>query len=368
MPDQPDVPPEQGLLAPSPVDEKAKRIAEEREALLSAVSAGLLDTVQERVAFILNHYPGTRDSDVTLQLRYWDVFEHELTSGPSIQKTDLYRLARLTSLTRARAKIQNTYRLFQASTEIQKQRGKLEDEELQKAREQQIDCPALSVYADESGKTDDYLVVGSVWFLHPPDEAKFFRELYEWKRTEGFENEFHFTDIGPGNVEKYLQFAQFLAGKTSVISFKAVTVARRGVNPEKALAELYYQLLVKGVHHEDASGRAPLPRAFVLTKDLENESQDKLFLASLDDRLKQAAQTRFNGNLFVDRLNVEDSKGNIVLQIADLFTGSIRRTLKQQPGERPKDRFASALLSLLGMPRGPSAEVTEGDMTLHIQL
>jgi Protein of unknown function (DUF3800) len=368
MPDQPDAPPEQGLLAPSPIDEKAKRIAEEREALLSAVSAGRLDTVQERVAFILNHYPGTRDSDITLQLRYWDVFEQELTSGSSIQKADLYKLARLTSLTRARAKIQNTYRLFQASTEVQKHRGKLEDEELQKAREQQIDYPAVSVYADESGKTDDYLVVGSVWFLHPPDEAKFFRELYAWKEKEGFEGEFHFTDIGSGNVDKYLQFARFLAGKTSVISFKAVTVARRGVNPEKALAEMYYQLLVKGVDHENASGRAPLPRAFVLTKDLENESQDKLFLASLDDRLKQAAQTRFNGNLFVDRLNAEDSKGNIVLQIADLFTGSIRRTLNQQLGEHPKDRFALTLLGLIGMPGGPSEQVIEADMALHIQL
>ncbi len=111
-----------------------------------------------------------------------------------------------------------------------------------------------------------------------------------------------------------------------------------------------------------------MPRAIVLTKDLENQSQDKLFLASLDDKLKQAAQTRFNGNLFVDRLVVHDSKDNIVLQIADLFTGSIRRTLNQQPGDRPKDRFARALLSLVGMPGGPSEEITEGDMTLHIQL
>jgi hypothetical protein len=367
MPDRTDMV-EQPELATVPVDERARRVAEESAALLSAVSAGRLDTVQERVAFILNRYPGARDSDITLQLRYWDVFEPERTSGSSILKQDLYDLPRLTTLTRARAKIQNTYRLFQASAEIQKQRGKLEDEELQKAREQQIDYPAISVYADESGKTDDYLVVGSVWFLHPPDEAKFFRELYEWKEAEGFEGEFHFTDIGPGNVEKYLRFAEFLAAKTSVISFKAVTVARRGVNPETALAEMYYQLLVKGVDHENASGRAPLPRAFVLTKDLENESQDKLFLASLDDKLKQAAQTRFNGNLFVDRLVVQDSKDNIVLQIADLFTGSIRRTLNQEPGERPKDRFARKLLSLVGMPEGPSEEITEGDMILHIQL
>jgi hypothetical protein len=60
---------EQPELATVPVDERARRVAEESAALLSAVSAGRLDTVQERVAFILNRYPGARDSDITLQLR-----------------------------------------------------------------------------------------------------------------------------------------------------------------------------------------------------------------------------------------------------------------------------------------------------------
>jgi hypothetical protein len=76
-----------------------------------------------------------------------------------------------------------------------------------------------------------------------------------------------------------------------VISFKAVTMERRSVDAEDALAEMRYLLLVEGLQHEDSTGRAPLPRALVVTKDTENEAQDRLALASLADRLKQAAAT-----------------------------------------------------------------------------
>jgi hypothetical protein len=116
------------------------------------LSSGRLDTIQEKVAWILNRYPSARDSDITLQLEYWENFEPKLAPGSTIQKQDLYKLARLTSLSRARAKIQNQYHLFKASSDVQKRRGVLEQEELDKAREQQIDSPAIGVYQDKSGK------------------------------------------------------------------------------------------------------------------------------------------------------------------------------------------------------------------------
>jgi len=66
----------------------------------------------------------TRDSDVTLQLRYWEQFEKDLYDGRAITPSDLYKLTRLTSLSRARAKIQNTFGLFAASDEVRARRGK----------------------------------------------------------------------------------------------------------------------------------------------------------------------------------------------------------------------------------------------------
>ena len=189
----------------------------------------------------------------------------------------------------------------------------MEQEELDKAREQQIDSPAISVYQDESGKNETHLVVGSVWFLHPPDELKFLREIYEWKRDSGFSDELHFKNISNSNIEHYLSFAAFITGRTAVISFKAVTMERTGVDAEGALAEMRYLLLVEGLQYEDSTGRAPLPRALLVTKDSENEGQDRLALASLADRLKQAAASRFGNRLVVDQLSVGDSKESPLL-------------------------------------------------------
>ncbi len=64
-------------LAPEPDDhgDVEAAVALEREALLASALAGEEDTLEKRVAIILNHYPETRDSDIKLQLRYWKVFE-----------------------------------------------------------------------------------------------------------------------------------------------------------------------------------------------------------------------------------------------------------------------------------------------------
>ncbi|MFZ3377970.1 MAG: DUF3800 domain-containing protein [Chthoniobacterales bacterium] len=334
----------------------------------SALSSGRLDTIQEKVAWILNRYPSARDSDITLQLKYWENFEPELAPGSTIQKQDLYKLGRLTSLSRARAKIQNQYHLFKASSDVQKRRGVLEQEERDKAREQQIDSPAISVYEDESGKNETHLVIGSVWFLHPHDELKFLRDIYQWKRDRDFSDELHFKNISNSNIDHYLSFAEFLGDRTAVISFKSVTMERRGVDAEDALAEMRYLLLVEGLQHEDSTGRAPLPRALLVTKDSENEAQDRLALASLADRLKQAAASRFGNRLVIDQLSVGDSKGTPLLQVADLFTSSVRRVLQSTELSRPKDRFARRLLECIGIPRGPEDELTAADMILHIKL
>lgn len=97
------------------VDEKEQRLEAEKAAMERAVLSAKFDTIQERVAWILNHFPDTRNSDITLQLKYWDRFEPDLYDGRAIEPDDMYKLTRLTSLQRARAKIQNSYGLFQAS-------------------------------------------------------------------------------------------------------------------------------------------------------------------------------------------------------------------------------------------------------------
>lgn len=351
-------------------NEMQSSVEEEREKLLEKVSAAKLDTLQERVAWILNHYPEARDSDITLQIKYWDTFEPDLGGGEYIKRADLYNLTRLTSLARARAKIQNTYRLFQASPEIQKQRMKLSSEELAKAIEQKPVFPSLTIYADESGKTGNFLIVGSVWVLHPPQLLDFFNRVKEWKDRHSFNGEFHFKSITENKLPLYKGFANFLVNNSATISFKAISVENSGFgNIDDAFLRLFCLLISRGVEHEDSTRRAALPRGIQIWKDLEEAGKDKLFLARLKDELKAISQNKFDNKLAIDELWSVDSKGNILIQVADLFTSSINRVLNAQ-GNRggAKDQFADYFLELLNLPDGPIDEEASGDMTFHISL
>lgn len=342
----------------------------ERERILQAIAGGKLDTLQERVAWLLNHRPRTRDSDLALQIAYWEEFEPERGGGDAVRKRDLYNLTRYNSVARARAKIQNTYKLFQASEGVRRQRGKLSDDERAKASEQQIEYPFFDVFADESGKTGKRLIVGSLWFLHYPQQIAFLREVRDWRSSRNFQSEFHFKEINDRVLPHYVAFAEFLVARAAVISFKALSVERAGVkNVDEALRELYYHLLVRGVEHEHSTGRAPLPRTIQVFKDLEEPGRDKLFMAALKERIEQVSVAKFDTQLSAEEFVPINSKGQILVQAADLYVSSLNRVLNGEgKSESAKDRFATYFLKVLQLPRGPTEEERVGDMTIHISL
>lgn len=72
-----------------PAKDEQEAIEKGRGNLLRAMSAGKLDNLQERVAWILNHYPDSRDSDIAPQIKYWETFEPTLGGGEYIHKADL---------------------------------------------------------------------------------------------------------------------------------------------------------------------------------------------------------------------------------------------------------------------------------------
>jgi hypothetical protein len=143
--------------------ERAQGIEREKEDLLARVGASNLSTMRHRVAWLMNHFPKTRNSDIALQIKYWEAFDN--FKGTHVPVEYLSRLTRLTSLARERARIQNQYRLFLADEAVQQKRGTLEEEEREKAIETP-DYPIYAVYLDESGKTSENLIIGSLWFFY----------------------------------------------------------------------------------------------------------------------------------------------------------------------------------------------------------
>ena len=347
---------------------KEAKIEEERKELIQRVSSFNISTDRDRVAWLLNCYPETRDSDIALQLKYWETFQSAIYSGGPISPDDLYRLKRLTTLSRARAKIQNEYKLFNASPEVRRKRGTLAEEEKEKALEDKPNYPVFIVYMDDSGKNANHLIVGSVWFL--ADFMSVFLALQNLKKQKQFNREFHFKAIRSDTLSTYKDVIDVFLKHAHAVSFKLVTVPRTGISDiTKALTDLYYHTLVRGIEHEHETDRAPLPRKLQVWIDAEEASLDRVRLANLDDRLRQAAKTRFNEEVIVDGVEAGESKTNLMLQVADLLAGSVNRIVNRSGvGATPKDEFAEYLLRALGVDFALPQNEAMGDMSVYISL
>ncbi len=334
---------------PEPVDaadpeQAARELEAEQERVLAAVATGAFDTVEQKVAWILNTYPAARDSDITLQLRYWETFVDDYDPA-TFEPDDLYRLPRLTSLTRSRATIQNKLKLFQATPEVREQRGTLSDEERERAVREAA-YPVFAIYADESGKTQDHLVVGSLWVLRSEETYRLVKALRAWRAERNFFDELHFTNVNDGNIDRYIEAVNVVTANAAALGFKSISIPRRGAgNVREVIGNLFYHVIVRGLEHEARTGRAPLPRVLQLWKDAEEEVADKLLLADIQDRLI----ARFHEQLPIDFLKAISSRGADLVQIADLFTGSVNRVTNppNPPPAHPhaKDRFANYFLN-----------------------
>jgi hypothetical protein len=116
-------------------------------------------------------------------------------NGKAGREEDLYRLTRLTSIARSRARIQNALKLFQASSTIRKRRGKLEDDERERAIDEGAPPSALAVFADESGKNQENLIVGGIWIADSRELFAIDQAIAKWRESSGFRSELHFVGI-----------------------------------------------------------------------------------------------------------------------------------------------------------------------------
>jgi hypothetical protein len=71
---------DEGVSEPNKLS-KEEKTAKERALLIEKVANADYDTLTVRVAWVLNHSVAARDSDITLQIKYWQAFESALISG-----------------------------------------------------------------------------------------------------------------------------------------------------------------------------------------------------------------------------------------------------------------------------------------------
>jgi hypothetical protein len=347
--------------------EDAAKLALEQEEILSAVAASRLDTIEQRVAWLLNRRVDTRDSDISLAIAYWEAFEDGFDRG-AFTPESLYHLQRIGSLTRARARIQNTLKLFQASDDVRASRGTLAEDERQRARRPPPPAhPPIAVFLDETGKNETTLIVGGLWALSFPEERALAHETRKWLEAQQWK-ELHFVKITAGNLHQYLDYLTILEKRFATFGFKYMAIQRPSSGVAAALGKLFYHLVCEGIAHDAESGRAALPRFLNVWKDREDDGNDALLLADIRDRMSNAAASRFSGQLEIGELKSVASDGNQMIQICDLFIGSINRCMNGQglSGEHPKDRFARTVLDRFNVTLDTTTTID--DMACRLQI
>lgn len=326
-------------------EEKRER---EGQDLLNRVLCGNIENIKDRVAFILNNSTDARNSDVILAWEYWKGFESEILSGNSVNLSQMLLLTKISSLCRIRAKIQNEYKLFVADEAVRQYRGMLDDNMRQEAIEDKPSGTGVySVYIDETGKTQQYLSVGSLWLLnYGYSHIAKTNILKEWKRDNNINFEFHFTKMSNSSLETYKAFFAKFLSLYPEIGFKLIVVNNSGfADVNTAITDLTYHLISKGITHEDSSGRAPLPRVLTVYIDNEEIGSDRVKLENVKARLKN----QNTPGLFVEEFRAVASNENFYIQAVDLFTGAVNRKLHSPSGTHAKDQLADYILNMVNL-------------------
>jgi hypothetical protein len=327
-------------------EEKIERIEKEKNELLNKVLSGNLNTKHDKVGYILNNNTSARNSDIELAWSYWKTFESDLFNGFHITKGELKKLTKINSLTRSRAKIQNEYKLFQADETVRKHRGVLANSMKEEAIETKPDgLPMYSVYIDETGKTQNYLSVGSLWMVDGYKAHQSYNKIKEWKENNDINYEFHFSELSKHKLETYKMFFLTFLRENPTVGFKAIILNKKGIsNINSAITDLTFHVIHKGIAHENKTGRAPLPRLLQVWIDEEEKGSDQLKIENLKERLSSQSIS----GLYLGDFHAVDSKENFGIQIVDIFTAAINRKIHYPESKgKPKDELADYIFDLL---------------------
>ena len=344
---------EQELTTEEAVIDAAKiaKIQKEKQRLLDSLAGGDFSKQKTKVAYILNLYPDSRNSDVTLALRYWQTFQSDIYNPNGILPQDLFKLERFHYLVRARAKIQNEYKLFVPNSEIQRFRRQHEETMTDEVLQDSAPRSVMNVFADESGKTQDYVIVASVWVLSGRAVYTISQAISQWKEKSVWKGrEIHFSNMGARDIEPLAELLGVVLQNREFLSFKTIAVERKRTKRtiNEVVEKLHENMLIRGANHEVLNQRVQLPQSINVTVDQE-QSLDAITLEELKRRVNTEYSQVHGDKLKVASLDSISSKISPLVQLADIIAGAINRKLNTPDGRNFKDDMAEMVIQMLDL-------------------
>ena len=218
--------------------------------------------------------------------------------------------------------------------------------------------PSITVFCDESGKTQDYLVIGGMWVLGSETRSEINQFLSEWKSNHPKPeirrlDEFHLTKMKKFHKDIYIDFfRECIQRFGGSVSFKAIALSLR-TGSRAHITQMVYKLLslsvLQGLSHELKTGRIEAPCRIKIFKDKENTDVMELTSINYDLHVRLHKEYDMNGTkVWFEEVSSLDSHSDYCIQVADIFTGAVGRLLNSN-NDNYKDDFARELLSLMGI-------------------
>jgi hypothetical protein len=349
--------------------QRALRLQIEAEDLKASVNSASLHDLKTRVAWTLNLHPHTRDSDISLALKYWEQFQPELFNSTSLAPKDLFKLERMTNITRVRAKIQNEYNLFTASEGIRHRRRQLEEDVSEQVVDDKPGRNLVHVFADETGKNAEHICVAAVWLLTSHAVWQLSSDILKWKTTSPWATcELHFSDFKRGQEGALRGYLDLIEQNRQFLSFKAISLekatTRRPV--DEVVQRLHEMMLTRGARHEVENNRIGLPHEINLTIDAE-QSLDKITCADIKSRVAQEFTTMYGDRLTVGEVTATHSHRDYLVQLADVVAGAINRRKNHRGDRGHKDEMADTIIERLDIQLEPD-DIPGLDATVWLSL
>lgn len=322
-----------------------------------------------KVAYILWQYPNTRNSDRTHAIQYYKIFYPECVKNEQITFENLYILPKMYNLQRDRATIQNTEQLFPAKQSTLKKRI---EKELEYRTFYLKNNPKPYTYAadyylflDESGKNDKYFVLGGVLINSQKDKKEFEEDLLEIKNNldEKYKlknPELKLSSITTRNINYYLEFLEKLKKESINLLFVSVLIENSGLgqkskkNKSKELLKLILQDCLSVItEYICRSSYANITSQLNVTLDNDGAGLDILEKEIIKKEMQETIDREYRYFSIIDNMSWENSESNILVQLADLYVGSINNIFSNlqinSENAKVKRQFAQRLLEFVGI-------------------
>ena len=226
----------------------------------------------------------------------------------------------------------------------------MSDEVLKDAKPRKV----VHVYADETGKTQDFVIVSSVWVLTGRAVFTVSQAISTWKeKSRWAKREVHFTKFGKQDLETLKEYLGVVLQNREYLSFKSIAVERAKTKRsiESVVEKLHEHMLQRGAEHEISSNRIGLPQKIEVTLDHE-QSLDAITLEELKRRVNAEWRTQYGDDVEVSQIETISSRNSPLVQLSDLVAGAINRKLNHKGNRNHKDEMAELVIQMLDLQLG----------------